>query len=93
MKIRYVGLALCLLIICSISARGDNETLRILTFNIYWGGQDHGDVLGRADEWLALMIDYNPDLIVIQEANGWLPEDDDLISQYVAALNVSRRLT
>lgn len=82
-------MSVCLLISCSNSSQAQDINVSILTYNIYYGGQDYGDVTGRDDEWLSVMIDYSPDIILIQEANGWLPGDDNLIAQYVTALNLA----
>lgn len=61
----------------------------ILTYNIYWGGQPHEPVLDRHEEWLEAIKARNPDIVLLQEANGWLPEEEDYIAAYVDSLNAS----
>ncbi len=65
------------------------EEIPILTYNIYHGGQDFGSIAGRDHEWLEVIRSRNPDIILIQEANGWLPADSNYIAAYVESLNVS----
>jgi hypothetical protein len=65
------------------------DTLRVLTYNIYYGGQDHAPVFGRGEEWLDVIRSLDPDLIFIEEANGWLPSEQNYIAAYVESLNAS----
>jgi len=58
-----------------------------MTFNIFWGGQDHDPAYGRDHEWLELIKGRNPDVILIQEANAWLPAEEDHLAAYVDSLN------
>jgi endonuclease/exonuclease/phosphatase family metal-dependent hydrolase len=65
------------------------DTLRVLTYNIYYGGQDHTPVFGRDEEWLDVIRSVDPDLLFIEEANGWLPSEQNYIAAYVESLNAS----
>ncbi|MFH1680424.1 MAG: FlgD immunoglobulin-like domain containing protein [Candidatus Eisenbacteria bacterium] len=67
----------------------EGDTLSILTYNIYYGGQDHDPVFGREEEWLDVIRSRDPDLVLIQEANGWLPSEQNYIGVYVESLNAS----
>ena len=75
------------LAVCVAPAAADDLTLRIMTYNIYFGGQDHDPVFGRQHEWLRVIESRNPDVIVLEEANGWLPGELNLIAAYVDSLN------
>jgi len=68
-------------------ALADDFPLRIMTYNIFYGGQNHEPVLNRHHEWLRVIESRNPDVIVVQEANGWLPSEQNLIAAYVDSLN------
>jgi endonuclease/exonuclease/phosphatase family metal-dependent hydrolase len=61
--------------------------LDLMTYNIYWGGQDHDPAHLREDEWLDLIIREAPDVLLLQECNGWLPSDDDLLTHYLTLIN------
>lgn len=63
--------------------------LDLMTYNIYWGGQDHDPAHPREDEWLDLVIREAPDVILLQECNGWLPSEDDLLTHYLALINAA----
>jgi endonuclease/exonuclease/phosphatase family metal-dependent hydrolase len=63
--------------------------LSILTYNIYYGGQPHDPVLVRDNEWLQVIEARNPDVILIEEANGWLPSEQNLIAAYAESLNAA----
>ncbi len=63
--------------------------LEIMSYNIYWGGQDHYPAQPREDRWFDVIVREAPDLICLQECNGWLPQDDDLLSHYVDMLNAA----
>ncbi|MCK4412502.1 MAG: endonuclease/exonuclease/phosphatase family protein [Candidatus Eisenbacteria sp.] len=78
--------SVCMLV-GSPAAHAESDTLDILTYNIYWGGQPHDPIFERGDEWLAVIKSRNPDVILIQEANGWLGDDLNLIAAYVDSLN------
>lgn len=67
---------------------GDEE-IGFLTYNIYYGGVDHDPVFGRDYEWLDVMKSRNPDVIFVQEANGWLPMEEDRITACVESLNAA----
>jgi|GEM_PF-2500763 len=69
--------------------RWTDDHLRILTYNIFAGGQDCDPVYGRQHEWLEVIRSQSPDILLIQEANGWLPADSNYIAAYVESLNVS----
>ncbi len=63
------------------------QEISVMTYNIYWGGQDTEAVPDRSDEWLDVIISRNPDLVLIQEANGWLADEEDHLAHYVDQLN------
>lgn len=87
MKRRALRIALILLL--PAAAGADVDTLRALTYNIYYGGQDHDPVFGRDEEWLDLIRTLDPDLLFVEEANGWLPSEQGLLAAYVESLNAS----
>lgn len=68
---------------------GDVTLINIMTYNIFWGGHDTEEVMGRNEEWLQVIKSRNPEILVIEEANGWLPEEEDWISVYVDSLNAA----
>jgi endonuclease/exonuclease/phosphatase family metal-dependent hydrolase len=79
-------------------ARGDSgepreadarSELSILTYNIYYGGQPHDPVLVRDHEWLHVIEARSPDVILIDEANGWLPSEQNFVAAYVESLNTA----
>jgi len=73
----------------TLGADAAGETLRefsVMTYNIYCGGQDHDPVFGRDYEWLQVIKSRSPDIILIQEATGWLPEEEDYLSATVESL-------
>lgn len=83
-------LVLCaLLAVACASAAAEDRLLRIMTYNIYYGGQDRDPVFGRDHEWLRVIESRNPDVIVVTEANGWLPSEQNLIAAYVDSLNLA----
>jgi endonuclease/exonuclease/phosphatase family metal-dependent hydrolase len=71
------------------NAWGEDGRVSILTYNIYWGGQPHDPVFERDHEWLHVIEARNPDVIIINEANGWLPDEANLIAAYVDSLNAA----
>ncbi len=83
---RLLWLALTLGLLVGAPASSD-DTLRIMTYNIYYGGQDHYPAIGRQHEWLRVIENAGADLVVIQEANGWLPSEQNLIAAYLDSLN------
>jgi len=66
-----------------------NDEIRLLAYNIYYGGQATPVVPDRGHEWLEVIRSRNPDVILLQEANGWLPSDSNYVAAYVESLNVS----
>lgn len=60
-----------------------------MAYNIYWGGQNHDPAHPREDEWFDLIVREAPDLICLQECNGWLPQDEDWITHYTGLLNAA----
>lgn len=90
---RPVPLAVVLTFLLSAASASavvwEQDELRVLTYNIYNGGHDTETVAGRSHEWLEVIRSRNPDIILIQEANGWLPADSNYIEAYVESLNVS----
>ena len=64
-------------------------TLDVMTYNIFWGGQDRDPAHPREDEWFDLIVREAPDVICLQECNGWLPQDEELITHYVDMLNAA----
>ncbi len=68
-------------------AGADDLVLRIMTYNIFYGGQNHEPVLNRHHEWLRVIESRDPDVLVVVEANGWLPTEQNLIAAYVDSLN------
>jgi endonuclease/exonuclease/phosphatase family metal-dependent hydrolase len=82
-SVGLLAAALCL------PAAGQQVELRLMTYNIYYGGHDHDPILNRGLEWLDVIRSRNPDVLLIQEATGWLPEEEDYLSAYVDSLNQS----
>lgn len=82
-----ISFLLGLAVISPAEPLADPQIVKIMTYNIYWGGQDHDPVFGRHEEWLQVIKSRNPDVILIEEANGWLPSEDNLIEAYVDSLN------
>lgn len=70
-----------------VTPSAQEPELNIMSYNIYWGGIDHDPVLGRQNEWLRVIEDYNPDILVLQEANDWLPGEQNLFAAYWDSLN------
>jgi endonuclease/exonuclease/phosphatase family metal-dependent hydrolase len=60
-----------------------------MTYNIYYGGEDHTPVFGRNREWLGVIESRDPDVLLIEEANGWLPEEQNLVAACVESLNAA----
>jgi endonuclease/exonuclease/phosphatase family metal-dependent hydrolase len=85
---RIIALASLLALFVSCHAADSKpQELRLMTYNIHWGGQDHDPVVGRNEEWIEVIKSRNPDVIVLEEANGWLPKERNLIELYVDLLN------
>ncbi len=82
-------LAGCFAVLWLAAAEAEILEASILSYNIYWGGQDHDPVFGRQDEWLEVIIAAAPDVIMLQECNGWLASEQDLLNQYLITLNAA----
>ncbi|MCK4306042.1 MAG: endonuclease/exonuclease/phosphatase family protein, partial [Candidatus Eisenbacteria sp.] len=82
-------LLLCVALFLPVLADAQDLELRVMTYNIYWGGHDHGSVQGRDREWLGVIENHNPDLILLQECNGWHESEENYIAIYVDSLNQS----
>ena len=71
------------------AAHAGATSFDILTYNIYYGGGDNDPVFGRNGEWLDLIESRNPDVILLQETNGWLPSEENRIAAVVESLNAA----
>ncbi len=87
--IRWFAFALAAALCLPGLAAAEQLELDLMTYNIYWGGQDHDPAHPREDEWLELIIREAPDVLLLQECNGWLPSDDDLLAHYLALINAA----
>lgn len=58
--------------------------LRIMTYNVYVGGSLNSGPGAKVDLLISIIKTYNPDLLGIQEANGW-DQDDFAIADRVAS--------
>ncbi len=57
------------------------DTYRIMTYNIKYAEEWLSDFLGRKEMIVEQILDYQPDVFGVQEANyGWMNENDGLIS-------------
>lgn len=82
----FLAVLLILAMFAPACAQGEVHELDIMGYNIWVGGQDPG-WFPRDHEWLGVIKSRNPDVILIQEANGWLPQEENYISAYVDSLN------
>jgi len=78
---------LALVSLCLLGSSAAGNEICVMTYNIYHGGQDTETVSGRADEWLDVIVSRNPDVLLVQEAKGWLAGEEGYLDHYVSLLN------
>ncbi len=77
MKNTLVKILLCIGILCPTSAFAQQKTLKILSYNVYWGmKQDSSENKAKFAEWIR---NQDADVVALQEMNGFTATDPDFI--------------
>jgi endonuclease/exonuclease/phosphatase family metal-dependent hydrolase len=66
--------------------RGEALSLRVMTWNMLTGGQDEGDV-SRLNHITSVIKDFDPDILLLQEANGFESSSNELLHRLESCLS------
>lgn len=85
MKNKLSSILLLIGLLCSIGTFSQEKTLKILSYNVYWGMKE--DTTANKSKFAEWIKAQNADIVALQEMNGFTATDPDFIRSETANKN------